>query len=145
MKSINPSKAPGIDNLSGKFLRDCAHILARLISQLCNLSLQTPYQDVAKLLKLNLFKKGSKTNPQNYCPISLLPLLSKIIERIVHDQMFDTMDHQILLKKMKYLGFSENTITWFKSYICEWKFKISINTFTPVLSTYYVEFLKDLF
>ena len=36
---------------------------------------------------------------------------------------FDTIDHQILLKKMKYLGFSKNTITWFKSYICEWKFK----------------------
>ena len=41
---------------------------------------------------------------------------------------FDTIDHQILLKKMKYLGFSKNTITWFKSYLCEQKFKISINT-----------------
>ena len=29
---------------------------------------------------------------------------------------------------MKYLGFSKNTITWFKSYPCEWKFKISSNT-----------------
>ena len=46
---------------------------------------------------------------------------------------FDTIDHQILLKKMKYLGFSKNTITWFKSYLCELKFKISINTsyFSP--------------
>ena len=41
---------------------------------------------------------------------------------------FDTIDHQILLKKMKYLGFSKNTITWFKSYLCERKFKIGINT-----------------
>ena len=41
---------------------------------------------------------------------------------------FDTIHHQILLKKMKYLGFSKNTITWFKSYLCERKFKISINT-----------------
>ena len=41
---------------------------------------------------------------------------------------FDTIDHQILLKKMKYLGFSKNTVTWFKSYLCEQKFKISINT-----------------
>ena len=41
---------------------------------------------------------------------------------------FDTIDHQIFLKKMKYLGFSKNTITWFKSYLCERKFKISINT-----------------
>ena len=38
------------------------------------------------------------------------------------------IDHQILLKKMKYLGFPKNTITWFKSYICERRFKISINT-----------------
>ena len=28
---------------------------------------------------------------------------------------------------MKYLGFSKNTITWFKSYLCEWKFKINID------------------
>ena len=41
---------------------------------------------------------------------------------------FDTFDHQILLKKMKYLGFSKNTISWFKSYLCERKFQISINT-----------------
>ena len=41
---------------------------------------------------------------------------------------FETTDHRTLLKKMKYLGFSKNTITWFKSYLCERKFKISINT-----------------
>ena len=41
---------------------------------------------------------------------------------------FDTIEDQILLKKIKYLGFSENTVTWFKSYLCERKFKISINT-----------------
>ena len=41
---------------------------------------------------------------------------------------FDAIDRQILLKKMKYLGFSKNTATWFKSYLCEQKFKIRINT-----------------
>ena len=41
---------------------------------------------------------------------------------------FDSIDHQILLKKMSYLGFSKNAVTWFKSYLCERKFKISINT-----------------
>ena len=40
---------------------------------------------------------------------------------------FDTIDQQILLMKMKHLGFSKNTITWFKSYLCERKFKIGIN------------------
>ena len=32
------------------------------------------------------FKKGSKTDPPNYRPISLLPLLSKVFERVVLDQ-----------------------------------------------------------
>ena len=41
---------------------------------------------------------------------------------------FNTIDHQILIKKMKYLGFSKNAFAWFKSYFSEPKFKININT-----------------
>ena len=41
---------------------------------------------------------------------------------------FDTIDHQVLLQKMKYLGFSKNAIAWFESYLCEQNFKVSINT-----------------
>ena len=41
---------------------------------------------------------------------------------------FDTIDHQILLKKIKYLGFFKNSGTWFKSFLCEQKFKTSIKT-----------------
>ena len=40
----------------------------------------------------------------------------------------DTIHHQILTKKVKYLGFSKNVIVWFKSYLRERKFKININT-----------------
>ena len=34
----------------------------------------------------SIFKKGKKTDPSNYKPISLLPVISKIIEKVVHDQ-----------------------------------------------------------
>ena len=47
---------------------------------------------------------------------------------------FDTIDHQILLKKMEYLGFSKIALAWLKSCeakslfnLCERKFEISIN------------------
>ena len=146
-----------IDNLSGKFLKDGAQILTWPIPQLYNLSINfNSFPGSCKIAKVKpFFKKGSKTDPQNYHPISLLPLLSKIIERIVHDQIEDFLsknkilyrfqsrfrknyspntyflghltdkittrfekvlftDHQILLKKMKYLGFSKNAIAWFK-------------------------------
>ena len=30
---------------------------------------------------------------------------------------FDTIDHGVLFKKMKYLGFTNKTISWFRSYL----------------------------
>ena len=33
-----------------------------------------------------LYKNGCKTDPLNYRPISLLPLVSKVIEKVVHNQ-----------------------------------------------------------
>ena len=54
LKSLNPSKAAGIDNLSGHFLKDSADVLAQQISQLAIcLSNSTPFQELAKLLHLN--------------------------------------------------------------------------------------------
>ena len=75
LKGLNPSKAAGIDNLSSRFLKDGTHVLARPISQLCNLSIKlNSFPRSCKIAKVKpLFKKGSKTDPQNYHPISLLP------------------------------------------------------------------------
>ena len=45
------------------------------------------FPSCCKTAKLKpLFKKDSKTDPQNYRPISLLPIISKVIERVVHNQ-----------------------------------------------------------
>ena len=45
------------------------------------------FPDACKIAKIKpLFKKGSKTEPSNYRPISLLSLLSKAFERVVLDQ-----------------------------------------------------------
>ena len=65
LKGLNTSKAAGIDNLSGKFLKDDTHILARPISQLCNLSIKlNSFPRSCKIAKAKpLFKKGSKINP----------------------------------------------------------------------------------
>ena len=88
LQKINESKASGIDNISGKFLKDGASILSGPISDLCNLSiLLSSFPEECKIAKLRvLYKKGLNTDPQNYRPISLLPLISKIIEKVIHDQ-----------------------------------------------------------
>ena len=87
LKNMDENKAAGLDNLSGKFLKDGATILAKPLSQICNLSIKySTFPNDCKIAKLKpLFKRGSKTDPKNYRPISLLPLISKIIEKIIHD------------------------------------------------------------
>ena len=99
LQKINPNKSVGIDNLGGRFLKDGAKVLAKSLTQLFNLSIKNSvFPDKCKIAKLKpLYKKGSKTEPQNYRPISLLPLVSKIFEKIVHYQTQDYLDrHKIL-------------------------------------------------
>ena len=88
MTNIEISKATGVDKLPGRFLKDGPNILAKPISTLCNLSIsQGVFANACKVAKLKpIFKKGKKTDPSNYRPISLLPSISKIIERVIHDQ-----------------------------------------------------------
>ena len=180
---MEPNKAAGIDNISGKFLKDGAEILAKPISQICNLSIKkSQFPSQCKIAKVTpLFKKGSKTDPKNYRLISLLPILSKVIEKVVYEQTqkyldisnvifryqsgfrknfstdwclsylsnkilngfdsglytgmilidlqkdFDTINHCILLKKMKFIGFSDEAILWFNSYLSARQFKVVIN------------------
>ena len=56
-----------------------------------NLSIKlSTVPDECKIAKLKpLYKKGKKTDPKNYRPISLLPVISKILEKVIHDQTME--------------------------------------------------------
>ena len=45
----------------------------------------------------------------------------------VLQKTFDTIDHSILLQKMKAMGFCEHAISWFKSYLPENVFTVDID------------------
>ena len=66
-------------------------IFTKPVPKICNFSIQSRiFPDPCKLAKLKpIFKKGSRKDPSNYKPISLLPWISKIFKKIVHDQMID--------------------------------------------------------
>ena len=69
LKDTNPEKEAGIDNLSGRFLKDGAFVLP--ISKPCNLSMKrSKFPLDCSIVKLKpLYKKGSKTDPKNYRPV----------------------------------------------------------------------------
>ena len=70
--------------ISAKFLKDGAPITAIHLANIINVSIKLSKCKIAKIKPL--LKKGIKTEAKNYRPISLLPLISKLIERSIHDQ-----------------------------------------------------------
>ena len=99
LKNTEVSKAAGLGNLSGRFLKDGAKILAKPITDICNLSITSgKFPGSCKLAKLKpIYKKGSLTEASNYRPISLLPLISKVIEKVIHDQTSAFLNSRNLL------------------------------------------------
>ena len=56
------------------------------------------FPDAFKLSKvIPLFKKGDSSLWINYRPISLLPTISKIFEKVIHDQLYKYFDKYNLL------------------------------------------------
>ena len=88
LKATQVSKAAGLESLSGRFLKDGAKVLAKPIYDLCKLSINSQkFPDLCKVAELkSLYKKGSLTQPCNHRPISLFPLIFKVIEKVIHDQ-----------------------------------------------------------
>ena len=55
-----------------------------------------------KRLKIPSHKSGSTTNFDNYRPISVLPVVSKVIEKIVHEQLIKFLDENKLLSTRQF-------------------------------------------
>ena len=54
--------------------------------------------DEMKFAKVKpLFKKGSRLDAGNYRPVSILPIVSKILERAVYNQLVGYLDKNNLL------------------------------------------------
>ena len=68
LKNIDISKAVGVDNLPGRFLKDGAVILAKPVTEICNLSIKLKiFPDPCKIAKLKpIFKKGQEWTLQTY-------------------------------------------------------------------------------
>ena len=97
--NLDTSKAAGMDLIPAKFLRDGAEVLALPLTNIINLSIKlSTFQEECKIAKLKtIFKKGARTDPKNYRPISLLPLVSKIIEKSIHFQIEDYLNKKKLI------------------------------------------------
>ena len=171
--SLKPKTSYGLDGFSNKLLKKVKTELAPVLTEICNQSIQQGiFPDLLKRAKvLPLYKKNEDFLFCNYRPVSLLPGVSKVFERILYNQMyeyftklkvfyksqygfrqfhstelatlelvdrvthtmdnkklpvniyldlskaFDTLDHEILMSKLKYYGFDSNSLKLMKNYL----------------------------
>ena len=173
LSKMTANKAIGLDKISARLLRDAARVIAPPLTYIINHSSKIgKFPSHWKCVKVTvLFQQGDGTNMDNYRPISVLPTVSKVIERATDTQLyafleshqlpvenqfgfrrgrstplaltqftdemranmdnglvngvtfldlkkaFDTVDHTILIHKLKALGVSEVCLAWFQSYL----------------------------
>jgi hypothetical protein len=181
--NLKPKSSTGIDGLSNKLLKQIKFEISDILTVIINQSLTTGiFPEKLKLAKvIPLFKKGDNSLFSNYRPISILPSLSKVIERIMHSQIqqyfnknkllfesqygfrpehstelaalevidriltqmdnneicinlfldlskaFDCLDHDVLLHKLQYYGFSGISLNLMRSYLCNRKQLVRFN------------------
>ena len=86
---MDPKKAKGEDGIPVQFFRACPSDMAKLIVRLFNMSIRLAIFPVLwKRAIVTPVQKSSKgTAMTNFRPISVLPAMSKLLERIVYDQL----------------------------------------------------------
>lgn len=103
LQHLKVNKATGIDELSAKYLRMSAPIIAQPLATILNLSIENGnYPDALKHAKVTpVFKRGEKSDVNNYRPISVLPVITCIFERHVSSCMTSFLEKFNLIYKFQ--------------------------------------------
>lgn len=104
LKSFSPKKSTGHDGISMRFLKQIGQELADPLSLLINRSLaEGIVPDLMKTAKIVPVHKGKEAHEfTNYRPISLLPGLSKILEKIVHKRLYKFLSSRKIFYESQY-------------------------------------------
>ena len=89
LEALNSKKITGLDDFQARLLKIAAPAISESLCFLLNFSLTSGKvpSDRKKAKITAIFKKGSKLDPGNYRPISVSPVISKLLERIIHTQL----------------------------------------------------------
>ena len=104
INEMDPKKASDVYDISPKYILDSKVFLADALSKLFNKSVEEHcFPDNLKFAKvLPLHKGKSKMDCKNYRPISLLPLFSKIMERLMYNRLLSFINKHNILYEHQY-------------------------------------------
>ena len=101
INKLNKSKATGLDRISARLIRGCADLICEPICDIFNKSIsQGKLPENLKTVRVTpLFKQGDRDDVNNYRPISVIPVVVKVFERISYKQLYVYLEEQDILCK----------------------------------------------
>ena len=105
--------SPGYDGIKASVLKLSMNVLSTHLTHLCNMSLMEGVfpDELKKANVIPLFKSGDPMIFSNYRPVSLLPVLSKVFEKIMYTRLLDFLKKYKVLFKYQF-GFREKHSTY---------------------------------
>ena len=112
INNLENKKSTGHDDITVKFIKISSTYISELLARVINISIKTGiYPDQLKIAKiLPLYKKGSNSDPSNYRPISILSIINKIFEKILHKRLYNYLNKFNILYKYQF-GFRKGHST----------------------------------
>ena len=103
VNGLSSNKAPGAEKITSRVLKDSLPAILPIITHLFNKSFATgTFARSWKMAEvIPVPKSGDFNEPANTRPISLLPILSKVCERLAHRQFFDFLNRSAKFSKFQ--------------------------------------------
>jgi len=99
LAKLKLSKATGLDKIPAKLLKDAVSVTSKPVTYLINLTISSgeiPSQwKEARVTPI--YKTGKKDDENNYRPISVLPLVSKVMKSAIQVQLLSFLDKNKVL------------------------------------------------
>jgi hypothetical protein len=112
IQTLQSKLSSGIDSIPTKLLKSTPDNMLIAISHVFNLSFTTgTFINEFKVAKvIPIFKKGNTEIMSNYRPISLLPSMSKILEKLMHKRLYSFLNGNDFFHKNQF-GFRKQHST----------------------------------
>ena len=123
LNNLNPNKSPGPDLIHPKLLKNSSKSLAKPLKILFdNTLLEGNIPSDWKIAEVRpIFKKGDKTQPGNYRPVSLTSVCCKLMETFIKNALYKHLiDNNILSKEQFGFVSGRNTVTQLLVTINDW-------------------------
>lgn len=112
INQLNNKKSTGLDNVTSSLLKKNAKFFAKILTPLFNLSLKFGHvpDQLKETIIVPVYKQGEKNLVENYRPIALLNIFSKVSERSVKNKLMNYLEHINYFSPNQY-GFLRNKST----------------------------------